>query len=280
MAVELGVAPKELVGNGDLVAKIDPAKYTDEKLGAETLRDILEELKRPGRDPRGDFSGPAFRSDVTSIKDLKEGMVLEGVVTNVTNFGAFVDVGVHQDGLVHVSEISHHFVKDPTEAVKVGERVQVKVLGVEGNRKRISLSIKATQPAPAVPERPPRPPRPPRERRPNAAGEAQQPRGDRRPRRRPGPPAPAVAKDGTAPPPSKAPAAPRPAGPRPPRPGGFAPRAPKKVGTHGRKALPVSDRGFMGKDRGPREKVPRQKGPDTSLGALFGDLLKNPPDKS
>jgi uncharacterized protein len=110
-----------------------------------TLRDILEELKKPGRDPRDQFAVPQFRADIKEIGDLEPGMILEGAVTNVTNFGAFVDIGVHQDGLVHVSELSNRFVKDPNEAVKVGQIVKVKVLSADAKTKRIALSIKALQ---------------------------------------------------------------------------------------------------------------------------------------
>ena len=108
-----------------------------------TLGDIREELRKPGRDPRDKFVAPEWRDDVREIADLKPGMVLEGVVTNVTNFGAFVDVGVHQDGLVHVSELSDRYIKDPNEAVKVGQIVKVQVLSADPKLKRIALSIKA-----------------------------------------------------------------------------------------------------------------------------------------
>jgi len=113
-----------------------------------TVRDILKELEKPGRDPRPEFKTPEWRSDVTSVKDLQPGMVLEGRVSNVTNFGAFVDIGVHRDGLVHVSELTHRWVADPREAVKVGEIVKVKVLEVDYQRERIGLSIKALQQPP------------------------------------------------------------------------------------------------------------------------------------
>ena len=115
-------------------------------MGLYTLNDIKQELIKPGRDPRDQFAVPTFREDVKEVGDLKEDMVLEGTVTNVTNFGAFVDIGVHQDGLVHVSELSNRFVKDPREAVHVGEVVKVKVIGVDVAMKRISLSMKALLP--------------------------------------------------------------------------------------------------------------------------------------
>ena len=142
MAADLGVAITELVGNAELASKIDISKYVTAEVGEPTLRDILAELKKPGRDPRATFEPPKFRDDVMSMEDLKEGMVLEGVVTNVTAFGAFVDVGVHQDGLVHVSKLSDRFIKDPSEVVKAGDKLKVKVLEVDLARKRISLSAR------------------------------------------------------------------------------------------------------------------------------------------
>ncbi|NLC80244.1 MAG: RNA-binding transcriptional accessory protein, partial [Lentisphaerae bacterium] len=120
MAADLGVALKELIGNSAWVDQIAYAKYVSEAVGEPTLRDIIAELKKPGRDPRATFEKPAFRDDVTEFEHVKEGMVLEGIVTNVTAFGAFVDIGVHQDGLVHVSELSDRFVRDPSEVVKAG----------------------------------------------------------------------------------------------------------------------------------------------------------------
>jgi uncharacterized protein len=147
MAGDLGVPVARLVGNTELVRKIDIKKYVDGTRGEPTLRDIVGELEKPGRDPRQSFEETKFREDVTEIAHLQEDMVLDGIVTNVTAFGAFVDVGVHQDGLVHVSELAHKFVKDPGEVVKVGDRVKVRVLKVEKDRKRIALSIKqATAP--------------------------------------------------------------------------------------------------------------------------------------
>ena len=148
MAKDLGVPVSALVGDAALVRRIDPKRYLSSELGEPTLRDILAELEKPGRDPRGDFSAPAFRADLTRLEDVKEGMVLDGVVTNVTAFGAFVDVGVHQDGLVHVSQLAARYVKDPAEVTRVGERVKVKVISVDLARKRLGLSIKALQAAP------------------------------------------------------------------------------------------------------------------------------------
>ncbi|GAB4113603.1 MAG: Tex family protein [Sandaracinaceae bacterium] len=142
MAADLGVSVAELVGNKEKVRAIDLRRYVSDEVGEPTLRDILAELEKPGRDPRASFEPPKFREDVTTLEDLKEGMILEGVVTNVTAFGAFVDVGVHQDGLVHVSRLSDRFVRDPAEVVKVGDKLKVKVLEVDLARKRISLSAR------------------------------------------------------------------------------------------------------------------------------------------
>ncbi len=369
MAADLGVTPRQLVGKPELVEKIDWRAYataatatpggeaepapgapsspggtepagetapvgasaaSDVSLGELSLRDILEELKKPGRDPRAEFTGVHFRSDVRSVRDLAVGMMLEGVVTNVTAFGAFVDVGVHQDGLVHVSELSHLYVRDPVEAVRVGERVKVKVLAVEPDRRRISLSIKAATPAPPEPARA-RPPRRDGERAGDSGAAARGPDGRRsgvgarsgavgRPDAGGGPTAGGRPEGGRGPRRDRGRGGPRPGGPRSgesgasadagasrgassdagapargphvggpgrpdrdrrgPHPGGESkgPRpdrrpAPRKVGTHGKTAAPVDNRGIMGPERGPRERLPKQKGPDTSLGALFGDLL-------
>jgi protein Tex len=159
MAKDLGVEVKELVGNAELVRKIDIKRYLGPGLGELTLKDILAELEKPGRDPRGDFSAPAFREDLQTLEDVKEGMVLQGVVTNVTAFGAFVDVGVHQDGLVHVSQLSTKFIKDPGEVVKVGDKLTVKVLSVDLARKRLGLSVKALTEGTQGATRAPPPPR-------------------------------------------------------------------------------------------------------------------------
>ena len=139
MAADLGVNVRELVGNAELVNRIDWKKYVAGDAGEPTLRDILSELKKPGRDPRGEFEPPKFREDVQKIEDLREGMQLDGIVTNVTAFGAFVDIGVHQDGLVHVSQMASKFVRDPHAIVKVGDRVTVTVLSVDVERRRIAL---------------------------------------------------------------------------------------------------------------------------------------------
>jgi protein Tex len=132
----------ELVGNTTALRILDATKYTDERFGLPTVKDILRELEKPGRDPRPEFKTASFREGVEQLKDLQPGMLLEGVVTNVTNFGAFVDVGVHQDGLVHVSALANRFVKDPAEIVKAGDIVKVKVVEVDLPRKRIALSMR------------------------------------------------------------------------------------------------------------------------------------------
>lgn len=147
MAKDLGVSVKDLVGNSLLADRIDVRKYVSGDVGEPTLKDIVEELKKPGRDPRAVFEKPAFREDVMTIDDVKEGMTLEGIVTNVTAFGAFVDIGIHQDGLVHVSEIADRFVRDPSEVVKTGDKITVKVIGVDKARNRVSLSAR-TKPRP------------------------------------------------------------------------------------------------------------------------------------
>ena len=142
MAQSLGVGVAELAAQPELVEKVRLEGFQTGTVGMYTLSDIREELRKPGRDPRDKFVVPEWREDVREIADLTPGMVLEGVVTNVTNFGAFVDVGVHQDGLVHVSELSNRFIKDPAEAVKVGQIVKVQVLSADPKLKRIALSMK------------------------------------------------------------------------------------------------------------------------------------------
>jgi uncharacterized protein len=134
----------EILGDGRTVRALKPEKYTDEQFGLPTVQDILKELEKPGRDPRPEFKTASFREGVEDLKDLEPGMQLEGVVTNVTNFGAFVDIGVHQDGLVHVSALSSKFVKDPHSVVKAGDVVKVKVLEVDVARKRIALTMRLT----------------------------------------------------------------------------------------------------------------------------------------
>jgi uncharacterized protein len=147
MAAALGVSVADLIGNKERVSSLRLEEFVDATFGLPTLTDIREELLRPGRDPRRSFALPKFRADVRDLKDLQKGMVLEGTVTNVTNFGAFVDIGVHQDGLVHLSQMSNRFIRDPREAVRVGDVVQVKVISVEAETKRIGLSMKALLPA-------------------------------------------------------------------------------------------------------------------------------------
>ncbi|MDQ6612085.1 MAG: RNA-binding transcriptional accessory protein [Gemmatimonadota bacterium] len=142
MAGDLGVDVATLIGNDVLLEKVTPAQYVSDDVGLPTLRDILSELKKPGRDPRAAFEPPAFRDDLTKPSDLLPGMVLEGVVTNIVAFGAFVDVGVHQDGLVHVSQIADRFIRDPNEIVSVGMRVKVTVQSVDIARGRIALSMR------------------------------------------------------------------------------------------------------------------------------------------
>jgi uncharacterized protein len=145
MAADLGVTMVQLAANPALVSGIDLKRYVSEDVGLPTLNDIIEELKKPGRDPRSRFQTAAFRDDIRGIADLKEGMILQGAVTNVTAFGAFVDIGVHQDGLVHISHLASRYVKDPNDAVRTGQVVKVKVLSADPQRKRISLSIKEAE---------------------------------------------------------------------------------------------------------------------------------------
>ncbi len=142
MAKDLNVSLKDLVGHPELADKIDIRNYVTSDVGEPTLRDIITELKKPGRDPRESFEMPAFREDVHTLEDLQIGMELEGVVTNVTNFGAFVDIGVHQDGLVHISQLADHFVKDAHDVVSAGSRLTVRVLDVDLVLRRISLTAR------------------------------------------------------------------------------------------------------------------------------------------
>jgi uncharacterized protein len=142
MAQDLGVPLRAVIGSSALLRRVDLDRYKSAEVGEFTLKDILAELDKPGRDPRKSFEPPKFRDDVRELGDLKIDMQLEGVVTNVAAFGAFVDVGVHQDGLVHISELSDRFVKDPHSVVKVGDKISVRVLSIDLERKRISLSAK------------------------------------------------------------------------------------------------------------------------------------------
>ena len=169
-----GTDLRTLIGNASLLRGLDPARFADERFGVPTVTDILTELEKPGRDPRPAFRTATFADGVDTLEDLRTGMVLEGVVTNVAAFGAFVDIGVHQDGLVHVSAMSKTFVKDPRDVVKPGDVVRVKVLDVDIPRKRISLTLRledeaAPAPARAAGDRRGRGPRPPRQPEPTGA---------------------------------------------------------------------------------------------------------------
>jgi len=143
---------QSLIGDVPFLRSLEPSRYTDDKFGVPTVTDVLRELEKPGRDPRGSFKTAEFKDGVETLKDLQPGMTLEGVVTNVTNFGAFVDIGVHQDGLVHISMLADRFVKDPHEVVKAGDVVRVKVLEVDLKRNRVALTMRMS-------ERPPQPQR-------------------------------------------------------------------------------------------------------------------------
>jgi uncharacterized protein len=161
----------QLVHNKEVIKTVKPDDYVTGDFGLPTIRDILKELESPGRDPRQDFEVFEFEEGVETIDDLEEGMVLKGVVTNVTRFGAFVDIGVHQDGLVHISELSNQFVTNPEEVISVEDKVKVKVIKIDAELKRIQLSIKALQEPPKKrPSKPrrrkpdrPQPPPPPKE---------------------------------------------------------------------------------------------------------------------
>ena len=161
MAADLGVPLASVIGNAALLRRIDLTRYQSGDVGEFTLRDILSELDKPGRDPRKSFEPPKFRDDVRELGDLKTGMELEGVVTNITAFGAFVDVGVHQDGLVHISQLADRFVSNPHDVVKVGDRIQVRVLEVDLDRRRIALTARRGAPTPTAEQ--PRQPAAPRD---------------------------------------------------------------------------------------------------------------------
>ncbi len=141
MSASLGVGPEKLIGNEELVSRLDISAHVTSEAGIPTLTDIIEELKKPGLDPRDEFTSVEFSSAINDIDDLGVGSVLEGVVTNVTNFGAFVDIGVHQDGLMHISRMSERFVKNPYEIVSVGDRIKVKIVSIDKALKRISLEM-------------------------------------------------------------------------------------------------------------------------------------------
>ncbi|PID78502.1 hypothetical protein CSB20_14770 [bacterium DOLZORAL124_64_63] len=142
MAADTGCAVADLVGNEQTAGRIPLRNYVTDEVGLPTLRDIVAELSKPGRDPREKFEAFSFADGVEKLEDLSEGMRLPGIVTNVTNFGAFIDVGVHQDGLAHISQLADRFVRDPNEVVKVGQKVMARVLDVDLERKRVSLSLK------------------------------------------------------------------------------------------------------------------------------------------
>ncbi|MFN3579413.1 MAG: Tex family protein [Pseudomonas sp.] len=142
IASQTGRDIRSLIGDSVFLRQLEPARFTDEHFGVPTISDILKELDKPGRDPRPEFKAAVFQDGVETLRDLKPGMQLEGVVSNVANFGAFVDIGVHQDGLVHISMLSHQFVKDPRDVVKAGDIVRVKVMEVDIPRQRISLSMR------------------------------------------------------------------------------------------------------------------------------------------
>jgi protein Tex len=142
MAADLGCTVLDLLRDGTKRSKIKPENYVTAEVGLPTLKDILAELSKPGRDPRQQFEAFSFAEGVEKMEDLQPGQKLPGIVTNVTAFGAFVDIGVHQDGLVHISQISDNFVKNPAEVLKVGQRVQATVMEVDLARKRIALSLK------------------------------------------------------------------------------------------------------------------------------------------
>jgi uncharacterized protein len=142
IAQSLTQTVSQLIGNSPQLAAISPANFVNEQFGLPTIEDIIKELDKPGRDPRPEFCTATFKEGIESIKDLKPEMILEGVITNVTNFGAFVDIGVHQDGLVHISALADRFVRDPRDVVKTGQIVKVKVTEVDSQRKRIALTMK------------------------------------------------------------------------------------------------------------------------------------------
>lgn len=146
MLADINCDIKQLVGNKSNLSKLQAARYIDDKFGLPTISDIISELDKPGRDPRPEFKMASFKEGVEKVSDLKPGMILEGTVSNVTHFGAFVDIGVHQDGLVHISAMSDKFIKDPHEVVKAGEIVKVKVMEVDQVRKRIALSLRLDDP--------------------------------------------------------------------------------------------------------------------------------------
>ena len=153
MLASSNLKAQELIANHSAITKIKPTDYIDARFGLPTIMDILAELEKPGRDPRGEFQTATFAEGIDDIRDVKPGMILEGVVSNVANFGAFVDIGVHQDGLVHISALANRYVSDPREVVKAGDVVKVKVLEVDAARKRIALTMRLDDEGVAAPKR-------------------------------------------------------------------------------------------------------------------------------
>jgi uncharacterized protein len=139
---KLGVPLAKLIRNKELISSVDATEFVTDEFGLPTIQDILDEILHPGKDPRKDFEALEFRQDVMQFEDVKEGMILNGIVTNVTRFGLFVDIGIHQDALVHISEISNKFIRHPEEVISVGERVRVKVIKIDPELRRIYLSLK------------------------------------------------------------------------------------------------------------------------------------------
>jgi uncharacterized protein len=154
IAQNLGVNIAQLVANKSLLKQIKPTEYVGDRYGLPTILDVLSELEKPGRDPRGEFTAARFKEGIEEINDLKIGMELEGIVTNVTNFGAFIDIGVHQDGLVHISEIANHYVANPADVLKAGQIVNVRIVEVDVKRKRIALSMKSEKRVAPIPAKP------------------------------------------------------------------------------------------------------------------------------
>jgi len=190
MADDATVPLSQLIRNEEAVKAIVLNRYVSDQFGLPTLKDIIDELRKPGRDPRKNFELFEYEEGVEEIDDLEVGMELPGVVSNVTHFGAFVDIGVHQDGLVHVSELSHQYIRSPEEVVSVGDKVKVKVISVDKELKRIQLSIKALLPVPERKSSPARNsgPRPGERRDASASGSErprQRPRDQKPPQRQP-----------------------------------------------------------------------------------------------
>ncbi|TCM70969.1 uncharacterized protein EC844_101243 [Acinetobacter calcoaceticus] len=151
-----GTSLKDIIGNSEIIRQVNAEEFVDDKVGLPTVQDVLSELEKPGRDPRPEFRTAKFREDITEVAQLTDGLQLEGVITNVTNFGAFVDIGVHQDGLIHISELANEFVSDPHKVVKPGQIVQVRVIQVDAERNRVNLSMRPEGAAAAKPARQPR----------------------------------------------------------------------------------------------------------------------------